>query len=140
MKIKTKHLVGIALVAVLFIAIYYVVNITGFFIKTSLRNDCGKPLDNFKVIFAYSPNCPHCHNMMPLVEKRNDIYWADVTTDSCKNIVEEFKNIDCNTNDPNPNICPMYFVPTFVCISNKSYYKVGEMTEQELGNWISGCK
>ena len=138
MKIKATYLIGVVLVIALFAAVYYAVSITGFFVKNQLRNDCGKSLSNFKVIFAYSPSCPHCHNMMPIVEKHSDVYWVDVTTDSCKNIIEEYKNVNCNTN--NPNTCPMYFVPTFVCINDKSYYKVGEMTGQEFNNWINGCK
>lgn len=139
-KIKTKYLVSIiAVIAV--VAIGYYAAVTGFFVKsnqTGLRNDCGKSLSGYRVIFAYSPSCPHCHKMMSIVEKYSNVYWIDVTTDSCKNIIEEYKNVNCNTN--NPNTCPMDFVPTFVCINDKSYYKVGEMTEQEFNSWIDGCK
>ncbi|MEM5866323.1 MAG: hypothetical protein QXG39_00185 [Candidatus Aenigmatarchaeota archaeon] len=88
------------------------------------KNDCGKSLNGYEVVFAYMPTCPYCARMKPLVESSSaKFYWLDIT------------------NCPSMNFSEIKFtgyVPHFYCVKTGSF-RVGAMSEDVFKSWVENC-
>jgi len=94
--------------------------------KIDIKVDCNNTIDGYDAVFIYSPSCPHCRKMIPMVESSNiKWYWIYPGNPSCKDINYTrfgFKG----------------YVPHFYCLKN-GYNHTGEMTEDMFQEWVSGC-
>lgn len=113
-----------------------------FFLLPSYRNDCGKPLTGYDLLFVYSPACPHCKADFTRIEDLNlteKFYMIDGGSATCEKIIGEYSDYLVYHKDSNtPNAKAGLGTPTKVCLrDNKTY--VGEMTEIELKGFYENC-
>ncbi|MCW1309473.1 MAG: thioredoxin family protein [Candidatus Nanoarchaeia archaeon] len=133
-KIDRNKLYGVFF-GTIFLVIFFVYiypTITGTAILITEKNSCNLDADEFDFIFAFSPLCPHCRNMAPLVietEKAGyKVYWLDLTDSTCVEIAQKYKNGNA-----------FLYVPTFLCLKNESDYSIGEVSASDLMNWVKNC-
>lgn len=137
MKVKLSILIPIFVIA-LIAAISY------FFLlpKNSYRNDCGKPLERFDVLFVYLQDCSHCKNDVKRIEKLNlseKFYMVDASSSKCAKVLEDYKDyIFYHKNSNYQNAPPGIFTPTKVCLHNNATY-IGEQEETELLKFYENC-
>jgi len=91
------------------------------------RNDCDKDVKGYEAVFIYSPTCPHCQKMKPLVSNSSlKWYWVNVYNQTCMSLnlsVFKFEG----------------WVPTFYCLKTGNVH-VGEMTQEDFQKWVASCR
>lgn len=119
----------------IFLAIFFVYifpTITGATILVLEKKSCDLNPEDFDFVFAYSPLCPHCRNMAPIITKIEQrgykVYWMDLTNETCASVAQRYQNGNA-----------FFYVPTFLCLRNESDYLIGEITESELTGWVQNC-
>ncbi|MEM5773032.1 MAG: hypothetical protein QXL86_02280 [Candidatus Aenigmatarchaeota archaeon] len=137
MKVKLSILIPIVLIAGIAAISYF------FLLPTnSYRNDCGKPLEGYDVLFVYLQDCPHCKNDVKRMISLNiseKFYMIDAGDAKCKSLIEDYKDyIVYHKNSNYQNAPAGIFTPTKVCLyDNKTY--VGEQNEMELKEFYENC-
>jgi len=106
------------------------------------RNDCGKPLEGFDVLFVYLQDCSHCKNDFKRIESLNlstKFYMIDASNPKCKSLIEDYKDYIIYHKNSNYQSAPTgIFTPTKVCLhSNKTH--IGEQAEKELMEFYEDC-
>ncbi|MEM5879012.1 MAG: hypothetical protein QXU74_00780 [Candidatus Aenigmatarchaeota archaeon] len=137
MKMKIKRWVLVPVVIVLAIAaISYF-----FFVPKDYRNDCGKSLEGFSMLFVYSLGCPHCKSELSKIKALNlteEFYMIDGNSDACKDIINQYSDYliyHKNSNIPNET---GFMVPVKLCLKDNKTY-VGEMGKEELKEFYENC-
>jgi hypothetical protein len=151
MKLK-KHKTSIILILIILViaSIIYYFYFSGFTTSPgsilspiSYRNDCGKPLENFDVLFVYLTTCPHCKNDLKRMTQLNLLdkaYMIDATNPNCKNIINEYSDyILYHKNSNFQNLPAGIYTPTKVCIYNNETF-IGEQSDQELMSFFENCE
>lgn len=113
---------------VILVIVLIALTTVGFFMTKNDSNNtpdeyCNKSISQEKVIFIYSPGCHACNVMRPFMEKRDDIYWLNLASGKCVEILKEL-NLYTET------------IPTFICTKNQNIFTVGGRTEEAINNWI----
>ncbi|MBW2982364.1 hypothetical protein KY343_05775 [Candidatus Woesearchaeota archaeon] len=92
-----------------------------------IPTDCGDT-DFKQIIFAHSLSCPHCRNMMPIIEELEaegyEFYWAEGGSISGKSVHDCYSEVMTG------------YVPQFICSSNKETIG-GAMPKENLVAWIN---
>jgi len=102
---------------------------TGSVVSDSCYSDYGLSSDT--VIFYHADWCPHCSNMMSVVEKLEeegyDFHWAETSSKEGVDVVDScFSNVLQGG------------VPQFICAGNKEY-KLGEISKESLEDFANNC-
>ncbi len=92
---------------------------------------CFSDLGYNGLVFVYSPTCPHCHRMQPIVDDlvSKGLNIQKVNSFEQRAVLADINN-NCLTLKP--------YVPQFICPVNGEV-KVGEMSEEELQNFYNSC-
>lgn len=110
--------------------------------RNSYRNDCGKPLADFDVLFLYSPACPHCKAEFTIIQEVNlteKFYMVDSGSSACGQIINQYYDyLYLHKNSNVPTSQTGLATPTKVCLYNNKTY-VGEMQETELMGFYQNC-
>ncbi len=83
------------------------------------------------VVFVYSNSCPHCHNMMPIIQELegegHKFYWAESSDAGARQVINEcFSDLMSG------------YVPQFICPPNGEEI-TGEMSKSELKAFAEEC-
>ncbi|MEM5802064.1 MAG: hypothetical protein QXQ18_01625 [Candidatus Aenigmatarchaeota archaeon] len=138
MKFKFHLLILILLIIFLGLFTY------SFFSNKGLyRNDCGKTIDGYDILFVYITTCPHCKADLLRLEELNltdKIYMINAESPLCKKIIEDFsENIIYHKNSNSPNIPFGIYTPTKVCIYNGKTF-IGEQNKEDLKKFFEDCQ
>ena len=92
---------------------------------------CFSDLGYDGLVFVYSPTCPHCHRMQPIVDDlvSKGLNIQKVNSFEQRSVLADINN-NCLTLKP--------YVPQFICPVNGEV-KVGEMSEDELQSFYNSC-
>ncbi|MEM5836412.1 MAG: hypothetical protein QXK48_02020 [Candidatus Aenigmatarchaeota archaeon] len=136
MKTKPWILVPTALIVVIAVISYV------FFIpRDAYRNDCGKSLEGYSMLFVYSPTCPHCKSELSKIKALNltgEFYMVDGSSVACSDIINQYSDYLIYHKDSNIRNKPGLLVPAKLCLrDNKTY--IGEMNEEELKEFYENC-
>lgn len=136
MKIKSWILIPFVIILAIATTSYV------FFVpRNSYRNDCGKSLEGFDMLFVYSPGCPHCKSEFYKIKALNlteEFYMVDGSSATCSNIINQYSDYliyHKNSNIPNET---GLMVPVKLCLKDNRTY-VGEMEEEELKAFYENC-
>ncbi len=92
---------------------------------------CMSELGHDSLIFLYSPTCPHCHNMQPIVDDLiNNGYKIEKLNSYEDNDMISEINTRCVHLQP--------YVPQFICPTDGKI-KVGEMSKEALEQFYNSC-
>ena len=84
------------------------------------------------VIFYHTEWCPHCNNMMPIIEELEDegyhFLWVEANSGENTAVID-----DCFTDVIQGG------VPEFICAATKEF-DLGEMSKKELKDFADNCK